>query len=168
MAHLSEYLFAPDAFSGSHDVYSYLQMQRRGFGVGFTGEDPKIHDMVLGMQQSVFAHLLHPNTMQRITNSRLYGNGYNVADMVFDLTNAIFSEDAESNVNTFRQNLQVEYVNRLIAITGSDDHDHVAKSAALYNLQQIDDMISGKRGVNAETAAHTAHISHLIKKAMEA
>jgi hypothetical protein len=106
--------------------------------------------------------------MERITNSRLYGNEYSVAEVVGDLTDAVFSADADDNVNTFRQNLQIEYVNRLIAITGSDNHDHVAKSAALYNLQQIDDIVSSKRGVNAETAAHSAHIALLIKKAMEA
>lgn len=168
MEHLARYLFAPDAFSDSHEVYNYLQTQRRGFSPNYNGEDPKIHSMVLAMQQNVFAHLLHPNTMERITNSRLYGNEYGVADVTGDLTDAIFSADADGNVNTFRQNLQIEYVNRLIAITGSDDHDHMAKSAALYNLQQIDDIVSSKRGVNTETAAHSAHIALLIKKAMEA
>src|SRR6056297_1293853 len=131
MNHLAEYLFSPDAFSDSHEVYSYLQAQRRGFSPSYSGEDPKLHEAVLAMQQNVFAHLLHPNTMQRITNSRLYGNEYSVAEVVGDLTDAIFSADADANVNTFRQNLQVEYVNRLIAVTASENHDHVAKSAAL-------------------------------------
>jgi hypothetical protein len=36
-------------------------------------------------------HILHPVTLQRITNSRLYGNQYAVADVMNDLTRAIFS-----------------------------------------------------------------------------
>ena len=54
--------------------------------------------------------------MTRITDSRLYGNQYPLAEVMSDLTSAIFDADASGNVNTFRQNLQMEYVNRLVAI----------------------------------------------------
>lgn len=167
MNSLSEYLFAPDAFDNSHDVYSYLQIQRRGFNFFGSGEDPKIHDLVLGMQRNALSHLLHQNTMKRVTDSRTYGNSYAVADVVVDLTEAIFAADARGNVNTFRQNLQIDYVNRLIAILVSDNHDHIAKSAALYNLQNINSMMNSKGRVNNETRAHTAHVKLLIEKALE-
>jgi hypothetical protein len=55
----------------------------------------------------------------------------------------------------------------LIAILGSDNHDHIAKSAALYNLQNINTMMDNKGRVNNETRAHTAHIKLLIEKALE-
>lgn len=168
MNSLSEHLFAPDAFDGSHDVYNYLQIQRRGFNFFGSSEDPKIHDQVLAMQSSVLAHLLHPSTMERITDSRTYGNTYNVSEVVGDLTSAIFDADASGNVNTFRQNLQIQYVNELIAVIGSDDHDQIAKSAALYNLQNIRDMMESKGNVNTESRAHAAHVILAIDKALDA
>lgn len=167
MNYLATYLFAPDAFNTSHEVYNYLQIQRRGFNFFSSSEDPKIHDLVLSMQSNVLNHLLHSSTMKRITDSRTYGNEYSVADVVADLTDAIFNADAESNVNTFRQNVQIDYVNQLTGILESDDHDHIAKSAALYNLQQIKGMLANKRSGNNETRAHTAHINLLIDKALE-
>ncbi|MCC5915285.1 MAG: zinc-dependent metalloprotease, partial [Balneolaceae bacterium] len=167
MDYLSRYLFAPDAFATSHEVYNYLQIQRRGFNFFGTNEDPKIHDQVLIMQNNVLNHLLHQNTLLRLTDSRTYGNEYAVADMVSDLTGAVFNADARSNVNTFRQNLQVDYVERLIAMTENGAYDHVAKSAALYSLQTIRSMMDNRGSVNAETRAHTAHIKHLIDKALD-
>lgn len=168
MNHLSKYLFAPDAFHSSHEVYNYLQIQRRGFNFFSSSEDPKIHDQVLAMQRGVLAHILHPATMKRITDSRTYGNTYNVSDVVGDLTSAIFDADASGDVNTFRQNLQIEYVNGLIAVLGSDEHDRIAKSSALYNLQNIREMMDSKANVNTESRAHAAHVKLAIDKALDA
>ena len=167
MSYLNQYLFAPDAFSSSHEIYNYLQIQRRGFNFFSMSEDPKIHDLALGMQANVLNHLMHPNTMKRITDSRTYGNTYTVAEVVRDLTSATFNADARGNVNTFRQNIQIEYVNRLISILESDSHDHIAKSASLYNLQNIRSMMDNKGSVNEETKAHAAHIKTVIDKAMD-
>jgi hypothetical protein len=167
MESLSEHLFAPDAFDSSHEVYNYLQIQRRGFNFFGSSEDPKIHDQVLGMQSSVLAHLLHPSTMKRITDSRLYGNSYSVAEVVGDLTSAIFDADAAGNVNTFRQNLQIQYVTGLISVIESDNHDRIAKSAALFNLQNIREMMANKRNANTESLAHAAHIELAISKALD-
>jgi len=167
MNYLNQYLFAPDAFSSSHEVYNYLQIQRRGFNFFTMSEDPKIHDLALGMQSNVLNHLMHPNTMKRITDSRTYGNTYTVAEVVSDLTSATFSADAGGNVNTFRQNLQIEYVNRLISMLEIDSHDYIAKSAALYNLQNIRSMMDSKGSVNEETRAHAAHINTAIDKALD-
>jgi hypothetical protein len=87
--------------------------------------------------------------------------------VVGDLTSSIFDADASGNVNTFRQNLQVDYVNRLIGILESDSYDHISKSTALYNLQNIRNMMDSKGSTNAETRAHTAHIKTVIDKALE-
>jgi hypothetical protein len=167
MSYLSEYLFAPDAYDQSHEVYKYLQAQRRGFNFFGDTEDPKVHDLVLGMQVSVMTHILHPSTIKRITDSRLYGNTYAAADVVLDLTSAIFDADASGNVNTFRQNAQVEYVKILRVVLESDQHDNLAKSAALHNLQYIRGLMEDKGNVNNETMAHAAHITYLIDEAIE-
>ncbi|HKL16383.1 MAG TPA: hypothetical protein VJ915_12145, partial [Balneolaceae bacterium] len=71
------------------------------------------------------------------------------------------------NVNTFRQNLQIQYVTGLIAVIGSDDHDRIAKSAALYNLQNIREMMASKRNANTESMAHAAHVILAIDKALD-
>jgi len=166
---LSEHLFAPDAFEIiPNELYRHLQPQRRGFNFFGESEDPKIHARVLGIQESVLAHLLHPNVLERMTNTRLYGNEYTLATYMEDLTNDIFAADADGNVNTFRQNLQVAYVEALakaVGEAGKEQYDHVARSAALQSLKQIEDMIENKRGVNPETQAHTNHVLHLIEEA---
>jgi hypothetical protein len=87
-----------------------------------------------------------------------------------DLTNDIFAADAQGNVNTFRQNLQVAYVEALAGVVGkegNEKYDHLAQSAALQSLRQIEDMIGDRRGVNAETRAHTDHVLHLIEGATD-
>jgi len=166
---LSDNLFAPDAFKSSHEVYNYLQRQRRGFNFFATSEDPKIHDMALSMHQGVLMHVLHPNVMKRMTDARLYGNEYAVADFMNDLTDAIFRADVRGNVNTFRQNLQVEYVTRLTGFLAAErnPYDYIARSASLQNLERIKSMMANRPRGNAETRAHTRHISLLIEKALE-
>jgi hypothetical protein len=166
---LNEHLFAPDAFEIiPNELYRHLQPQRRGFNFFGESEDPKIHARVLGIQENVLSHLLHPNVLERMTNTRLYGNEYTLAAYMEDLTNDIFAADADGNVNTFRQNLQVAYVESLAKVVseaGNEQYDHVAQSAALQSLRQIEGMIENKRDVNTETQAHTDHVLHLIDEA---
>jgi hypothetical protein len=164
---LARHAFAPNAWDSPDGVVDHLMMRRRGFGFFAGTEDPKVHDRVLNTQRGLLAHVLHPVTLQRMTDSRLYGNSYSVAEMMAELTNAVFSADLAGNVNTFRQNLQIEYVNRLVGLYGSDSHDHVSRSAALHNLRRIETMMAGKRGGNLETQAHTQHVLHTIRKALE-
>ena len=169
MESLAEHVFAPDAFEHDGSLYAHLQMQRRGFGFFSAPEDPKIHDRVLALQSNVLSHLLHPNVMKRITDSRLYGNEYPLSEMVADLTSAIFDADAGTDVNTFRQNLQIHYVGNLLRILDDEQsprYDNVSKSVALSNLKQID-TIAQRQGGNAESQAHRDHIRHMIKVALD-
>src|SRR5690606_30907526 len=94
---LARHAFAPDAWDSPDGVVGLLMMRRRGFDFMSTTEDPKIHERVLNAQRGILRHLLHPLTMQRITDSRLYGNSYSVAEMVTDLTDAIFEADRTGN-----------------------------------------------------------------------
>jgi hypothetical protein len=165
---LKDNLFSPSAFAASDDVYAYLQHQRRGFGHGTNNEDPNLHKQLLDVQKDILNHLLHQNVMRRLSDSRLYGNEYSLVEFAQDLTDAIFKEDARGNVNTRRQNLQIEYVNRLVAISGlkaKSGYDHLSQSAALYQLQKIKQLIATGKRANNETKAHRAHVSHLIDSA---
>jgi hypothetical protein len=169
MKALADNVFAPDAMKAPADLLQYLQMQRRGFNFFSNTEDPKIHDRVLAIQNAVLVHIMHPTVMERLTDSRLYGNKYSAAEMLSDLTGSIFNADINSNVNTFRQNLQIAYVERLAAIIGDKSkYDNVSQSAALASLQSIlSQMRIAKTKGDAETKAHREHIIFMIEKALE-
>lgn len=169
MQTLTEHLFAPDAFGADEALYSRLQMQRRGFNFFGSNEDPKIHARALAIQGRVLDHLLHPDLLERITDTRLYGNSYSLSEMMGDLTDAVFEADQGRSVNSFRQNLQVDYVKRLITIVDEESdpkYDHIARSTALANLREIERLTS-RRGGDEASRAHRAHLDHLIEQALE-
>lgn len=166
---LNKYVFAPDAFKAPNDLYNYLAAQRRGFNFFSGPEDPKIHEQVLSYQTRVLAHITHPNTLQRISNSELYGNKYKLATFMTDLNNAIFRRDVRGNINSFRQNLQAAYTKGLIQIiTGksSSRYPIAAKSMAIYNLKNIKSWVSNGTG-NIATKAHKNHLKTLITNVMK-
>lgn len=170
MAGLAKYLFAPDAFRAPAGLYDHLQMQRRGFEFFSNTEDPKLHQRALLIQKSVLDHLLHPVVLARISDSRLYGNQYPLPMLMGDLTRAIFSDDAATDVNTFRQNLQIEYVNRLATMAGKEGkstYDYLSQSMALQQLKDLQGMLSKKKAGNAETRAHTARVLFEIDRVMD-
>jgi len=164
---LSKYVFAPNAFDAPNELYNYLASQRRGFNFR-SPEDPKIHSQVLGYQKRVLSHLLHYNTLQRITDSELYGNAYKLSSMMTDLNNAIFKSDISGSVNSFRQNLQLEYTEMLLEmLTGkiSSKYTHNAKSMALYNLKRIRTMAAPSG--NIASRAHKEHLRTLIDNGLK-
>ena len=163
---LTKYAFAPDAWRANEDVYQHLQPQRRGFNQPYNGEDPKIHARILNIQKLCFAHLLNPNTLQRMTDTQLYGNTYGLDDYMTDLTNSIFEVDINGSVNTMRQNLQVEYTKRLANVLDDKNYDNVSQSMALYELKRIDRMASNRNG-NTLTKAHKTHLQQIVKEALE-
>jgi uncharacterized protein DUF4953/uncharacterized protein DUF5117 len=170
MSSLRKHVFAADAFSGSGDLYSHLRAQRRSFDFYGLTEDPKLHALILTVHKAVLDHLLHPVVLARITDSRQYGNAYPLGDVVEDLTEAIFGDDLQRNVNTYRQNLQLEYVNRLLAMVsgeGKAKFDYPSQSVALYNLRKIENTLTGNRGIDAETRAHRANILYTIKRGLD-
>jgi hypothetical protein len=165
MQALSQNLFSPNSMKAAEGLYKNLQSQRRGFNFFSGGEDPRIHDRVLFTQMMVIYHLLAPSTLKRMTDSRLYGNQYTVNDMMTDLTNACFREDLAGNVNTFRQNLQIEYVSELCDIVKPKSpfslYDNVSRSAAIGQLKSIRTMMATP-DVSPEVKAHRDHLLLLI------
>ncbi len=171
MAALSDEVFAPDAFAGSEELFSQLRQQRRDFDFYGLTEDPKPHELVLAVQKSVLDHLMHPVVLKRISDSREYGNDYPLGDVFGDLTDAIFEEDMLRAVNTYRQNLQLEYVNRLVAMVSGDtkaQFDYLSQSVALYNLRQIEREMRANPGIGTETRAHRANILYTIERGLDA
>jgi hypothetical protein len=166
---LAKYIFAPDALGGSESVYQHLQRQRRGFDFYDEPEDPKLHAMMLSVQKRILDHLLHPRTLQRISDSRLYGNDYELTQMLNDLTGAVFDADKRGSVNSIRQNLQVEYLKRLVSIwrgNRSSKVSHLARSAVLAQLEKIARQLGGKRRADAATKAHRRHLQFIVDRAL--
>jgi hypothetical protein len=167
---LRERVFAPDAFAALTLSADHLLAQRRGFDHFGRNEDPKLHAFALDTQREILDHLLHPAVLQRLTDTRLYGNEYTVGALLVDLTAAVFADDLAGNVNTFRQNLQLEYVQRLLTIvqpTPENRYDHVAKSMALDRLRWIDAELARRRGNDAETTAHRQHVRYRIERGLD-
>ena len=166
---MKKYIFAPDAFDTPKDIYNYLAKQRRGYNFFSGPEDPKIHEQILGYQTRVLAHIMHPNTLQRISNSELYGNEYKLASFMTDLNNMLFKQDVYGSINSFRQNLQAVYTKRLIdMISGkaSSRFTVAAKSMAIYNLKNIKTWMRNGKG-DIATKAHKNHLKILITNAMK-
>lgn len=169
MSVLAKYIFAPDAMDDSAAVFSHLQRQRRGFDFYDEPEDPKLHKMILTVQKRVLDHLLHPRTLQRISDSQLYGNDYILSEMLDDLSSAIFDADMRGNVNSSRQNLQIEYAERLAAIwqgKKAKSFSHLARSSALAQLQQLAKRLKSKRRGDAATKAHTSHLLFIVERSL--
>ena len=166
---LSKYIFAPNAFDADIQILPYLQTQRRGFNQNGAGDDYRITTVLLNHQTGALAHILHPATLQRITNSRLYGNQYSVADVMNDLSKAIFAADIKTNVNVFRQYLQTAYVEITAGIIDPKNatFDDVSKAAALNNLKKIKQQLAAAVSTNEETKAHRANLLFIITNALE-
>ncbi|WP_425659108.1 zinc-dependent metalloprotease [Tenacibaculum ascidiaceicola] len=162
MEALKTYVFAPNAFKAPKDLYNYLARQRRGYNFFSGPEDPKIHAQVLSYQKRVLNHILHRNTLQRISDSELYGNQYKLSTFMTDLNNAIFRADVNTNINSFRQNLQTEYTKMLLKmVNGKSKYTNTSKAMALYNLNRIKSWVSNGVG-NIATKAHKSQLKLLI------
>ena len=125
--------------------------------------------MILGAQKGILDHLLHMNVLKRISDSELYGNSYNLNDMMGDLTTSCFSADAGDNVNGIRRNLQIEYTERLIRIVqnkGKVKYDYLSVSAAFHNLNKVKKYTIRSSGVNATTRAHRQYLTYRIDKTL--
>ena len=166
MSFLSTYVFAPEVFEADKEVFSYLQKQRRGFHFRSTTEDPKIDTYVLNIQKNVLGFVLHPVTLRRINNSSYYGNSYNVTGVITDLTNSLFDKDLNSDINLYRQNVQMEFVERLIAIAtdSKKQYDYPSESAAFSSLNSIKSKLKKAKSGNDQTKAHRSHLIYKIDK----
>jgi len=168
MALLTKYVFAPTAFNADAQVFPYLQMQRRGYNQPAQGEDYKITNTILANQvNTTLAHILNPATLQRITNSRLYGNQYSAANVMNDLIAGIFNADLTTNVNVYRQYLQTAFVRGNIRLLGDmSGVDDVSKASVRYALTQLKTKLATAISTNEETKAHRANMLFMINDAL--
>jgi len=167
MTTLGKYVFAPNAYEADAQVFPYLQLQRRGFNQG-RGEDFKVTANLNALSTSALDQILHPNTLQRITNTRLYGNEYSVADVMNDLVKQIFDADINSNVNVYRQYLQTSFVKSAGQLLADNSPlDNVSKSATYYTLKKLRTKLANAVSTNEETKAHRAALIFSIDKSLK-
>jgi hypothetical protein len=164
---LSAFVFAPDAIDEMAPLFAYIQRQRRGFSGWGRDESPRLHDMLLGAQKNVLDHVMHPNVLIRLTDTTLYGNTFTAEKMMNNLTDSMFKADIKSDVNSYRRNLQVEYVERLIAMSGLEaksKYDNFAQASSMYELGRVADMVNKSRG-DLATKIHKAFLKERIERA---
>jgi hypothetical protein len=166
MVTLAKYAFAPNVFDQDAQLFPYLQMQRRGFNQG-RGEDYKVTANLNSLSTSAFDHILHPATLQRITNTSLYGNQYSVAEVMNDLVKNVFDADLSGNVNVYRQYLQTSFVKSGVQLLDMPTLDQVSKSAVYYTLKKLKTKLASATMGNEETKAHRATMIFIIEKALK-
>ncbi len=164
---LDELVFASSAFQAPANLTNYLQTQRRGFNFFSKPENPSFHQHILAIQKSVLNHLLHPQTLARMNDSKILGNVYSQSTFFNDLTQSIFKPESNNNYLSFRQNLQIELVQMYLKIMQSQSYDNLSQSKALFQLKWIEKNISTMTySLSAEGKEHAIFITHLIKEGL--
>ena len=163
---LGTYAFAPNASMPKPMCSPTCRPSVAGLGSS-GGEDPKIH-AGWPVPNAAPWPTRQPKVLMRILDSGLYGNTYDLAEYMDDLTEAIFKADLRSSVNTYRQGLQLMYVEALIDALGEKSRlTGVAQSVVLAQLRRIDRQQRDASSPNGLTRAHRAHVRHLIDVALD-
>lgn len=166
MKDLGEFAFAPNAYESEYQLYNYLQSQRRGYEFRGETELPNIHSRILNVQKLILRQILHTNTFQKIIDTKLIGNQYDINQMLADLTDITFKKDIAGNVNSIRQQLQIEYTEMLIKIMASTSYSYVSKSAVFAEILKIKKLASNAAG-DASSKAHKQYIVHEIDQYLD-
>ena len=99
----------------------------------------------------------------------MYGGGYLLPEMLRELSNAIVAKgELQATVNTMRQNLQHDYVDRLIAAVKGTTKQPAAQSVAYYELRRVEKIFSDSQGLAPEAnQPHIAHVLFKIRRGLE-
>jgi len=159
-------LLSNDAFAFDENLLKFLQSEKRSaYSPGGRGnEDPQLHDLVLGLQGRVVAHILHPTVMMRLVDSSQYGNTYLPDEVLDDLYSGIFVP--EEIPTTFKMNLQSKYVDSLISALDDDDYDEISRSAIYFSLVKIRNFTNSTYG-NTRLKVHYKFLNWKISKALD-
>lgn len=167
MRALGDTVFGPGAYDFPPDLIARLQPERRGFDALREAEEPLMQAYVRNMQNAVLTHLLHPRVLNRLTDSLSYGGDYSTQAMLRDLTREVFAGDPWGRPDVFRRNLQIQYVDRLIAVEDSSSLQHVPTVAVHETLRRIRQMNSGPDfWLDSETRAHRRYIRERVSAAL--
>ena len=166
MSLITSKLLSNDAFIFDENILKYLQYEKRAaYSSSERGnEDPQLHEVVLGLQGRVLAHILHPRVMTRLVDSSQYGNTYLPNEVLDDLQEGIFV--AKEVPTTFKMNLQSNYVDSLIKGLSDSDYDEISRSAIYNSLIKIETFTKRLYGTD-ELKNHLKFLNWKINKALE-
>ncbi|MDA7541658.1 zinc-dependent metalloprotease [Gammaproteobacteria bacterium] len=166
MSLITSKLLSNDAFIFDENILKYLQYEKRAaYSSSERGnEDPQLHEVVLGLQGRVLAHILHPRVMTRLVDSSQYGNTYLPNEVLDDLQEGIFV--AKEVPTTFKMNLQSNYVDDLIKGLSDSDYDEISRSAIYNSLIKIETFTKRLYGTD-ELKNHLKFLNWKINKALE-
>ncbi|MDB4156624.1 zinc-dependent metalloprotease [Gammaproteobacteria bacterium] len=166
MSLITSKLLSNDAFIFDENILKYLQYEKRAaYSSSERGnEDPQLHEVVIGLQGRVLAHILHPRVMTRLVDSSQYGNTYLPNEVLDDLQEGIFV--AKEVPTTFKMNLQSNYVDGLIKGLSDSDYDEISRSAIYNSLIKIETFTKRLYGTD-ELKNHLKFLNWKINKALE-
>ena len=168
MRALNKYIFSPQAIEIQNNFYNYFAKEIRDYDD--VSEDPKIHSNFLKYQMRILEHLVHPNTLQRMLDSELYGNKYKLVTFMNDLNDIMFKDDINKNINSFRRNLQLYYVKMFLIpmVTEKNELSSTSRSIVYYNLNKIKFWINKyKDSGDLASRAHKKYLKTLISNALK-
>ncbi|MEW5796838.1 MAG: zinc-dependent metalloprotease [Candidatus Zixiibacteriota bacterium] len=178
---LSDRIFAPDAFSVSPELLNKLQSNRFydfSAEVFFSPIAFQWHEWVLSVQAATINNLYHPLTLQRLLNgvARVPENQprYTMYDLFTDVRRAIWSEiSTPSNVNSYRRQLQLNHLRRLIVIylSSASVYPADALTLAANDLEILDRAAltaSESSTIDAMSRAHFREVRRQIESARSA
>ena len=92
--------------------------------------------------------------------------------MLQSLSDGLFAADLGGNVNSYRQNVQTEYVAMLQAAMESGDYGHNSTAAIYAQLRYLSQLLAAKikaqghTKLDDATQAHTAYLDFNLRKAL--
>ncbi len=174
MQFLAKNIFAADAFEFSPDLLNKLQPERfPGFNYSFrsTQLDYPIHNIVLYVQNNAIWTLYNTRVLARLRDNQLRlkpgEEGYTMTDMFTDTRRAIWGEIVgPKNVNSWRRQLQMSHLTRLLGIFlgSAANYPYDARALAGNDLDIIEGAI--KNGVNSSAinVVTKAHFKEVLRQ----
>jgi hypothetical protein len=181
--------FFDESFGLNAELLRKMTVDKWSDGGTMRGESTwPVHDQIMGIQAAALTMLMNPTTLRRVYDNEFMvspgDDAITLPELLDDVHTAIWNEidkapdkkysAREPMVSSLRQNLQREYVERLIDLSISDGFGAASKpistlaSAKLRDLQgRLGDLTKNTR-LDSYTSAHLAECKLRIDKALEA
>ena len=141
--------------------------------------DYPLHEMVLGMQNSLLRQLLDPFKFSRISDSEnKFGaaNVLTIPEVMEGITSSIWSEvysGSGRNISSMRRNLQRSYVDYMTVIvtTPPNRMPPDARAVARMQLKELQSRVArslGSGSLDTYTKAHLNEVNERIQKTLDA
>ena len=166
MSLITTKLLSNEAFVFNSEIIKLLQPEKRAAynPNEDPNDDPKLHEMVLGIQENVLRHILSPSVMLRLSDSSKYGNEYSPGEVLQDIQNGIFVSN--ESPNSFKRNLQSSYIDGLLTALESEYYDEISKAAIYRSIIEIEKFTKRPFG-DSVVKDHLKYLNWKINKALE-